>query len=143
MGKERDRETEVVVKERFADRLKDLMNDNGINQKDLALCMGVDKAAVSQWCSGTYLPDLIRGVKLCQHFGCSMDYLFLGSCKEYSDQVREMFNRIEEMSEIISDKETVICDLTFELEESKKNKGDINLEQAVNHVKYCGGTVIF
>jgi transcriptional regulator with XRE-family HTH domain len=59
----------------FAERLRELREQRGMTQKDLAQKMGVTDAAVGMWERGQREPGLITLRHLAELFGVSTDYL--------------------------------------------------------------------
>lgn len=48
-----------------------------ITQAELAVRLGVTQSAISQWESGTTLPEVGKLVKMSQLFGCTVDDLLV------------------------------------------------------------------
>lgn len=62
---------------KFAERLKELREDNGLTQTQLALevkCK-ITKSAISLWELNKRVPNLEAAAILAQFFGVSIDYL--------------------------------------------------------------------
>ncbi len=59
----------------FAIRLKELMKEKGLFQKDLADKFEYSQQTVSRWCQGVTEPDYETLIKLCKMFDVSSDYL--------------------------------------------------------------------
>ena len=57
------------------ERIKELRQENGINQKKLAELCEVKQSCVSRWEKGDSLPDTKSIIKLCIIFDESADYL--------------------------------------------------------------------
>lgn len=88
----------------FHSRLTQLMNDNNVNQSELARKIGVTDPAVQSWREGKSFPNIDRLKSLRKIFNVSIDYL-LGldvedsieliqsqKNKEISDKVKELRN---------------------------------------------------
>lgn len=59
----------------FAARLKDLMREQKITQKDLAKALGIAPNMVSAYICGKSCPSLPMAVNIAQYFDVSIDYL--------------------------------------------------------------------
>ena len=59
----------------FANRLGELRNTRNIMAKDVALALGVSKAAISQFESATKSPTATTLVALADYFDVSLDYI--------------------------------------------------------------------
>lgn len=64
----------------FSARLKSLMADKKINNKELANLLGVSAQAISQFKNEIALPNVDNMIKLADYFNVSLDYL-LGRTK--------------------------------------------------------------
>lgn len=63
-------------------RLNELINEKGINKKQLADGIGTSKALVTIWTQGKSLPSVIYLAKIADFFDVSTDYL-LGRTDTY------------------------------------------------------------
>lgn len=70
---------------KFAERLKELVDESGLSASDIGdkLCLG--NSAISHYLSGRYLPSLQAAIKIADFFNCSLDYL-LGLSDYNSDK---------------------------------------------------------
>ena len=59
----------------FKDRVKELREENGLLQRELASKIGVARTAITGWEGGTREPNIKTLVKLANYFDCSLDYL--------------------------------------------------------------------
>ncbi|MDP4116193.1 MAG: helix-turn-helix transcriptional regulator [Bacteroidota bacterium] len=59
----------------FAERFKSLREKNGLNQKDIALCLNISGAAVNKYEAGESLPTIENLKQLRKLFKVSLDYL--------------------------------------------------------------------
>lgn len=59
----------------FAERLRELMDEKGVNQRQLEKETGLSNQAISFWLSGQRLPSLGSMWDLADFFHCSVDYL--------------------------------------------------------------------
>ena len=67
-------------------RLKELMEENAINELELAVKSGIDNSSISDFLLEKHAPSYNTFVKLLSHFNCSADYL-LGLTDIHTDQV--------------------------------------------------------
>jgi len=66
----------------FADRLKSLIDEKGINQSALAKHTKLGTSTISQWVNGQRQPSVEYIIILANYFDVSADYL-LGRTKDY------------------------------------------------------------
>ena len=59
----------------FAERLKSLRKEKGLNQEELARAIGCTQRKISYWEQGTIEPDLISLWKISDYFQVTCDYL--------------------------------------------------------------------
>lgn len=59
----------------LGDRLKELREDSGMNQDQLADILGVTRSAISSYETNTNMPSLEAAIKLADIFNVSLDYL--------------------------------------------------------------------
>lgn len=59
----------------FGDRLKELREDMGLSQDDLAEILGVKQSTISSYETNAILPSLDIAVKIADYFSVSLDYL--------------------------------------------------------------------
>ena len=60
---------------KFSMKLKNLLDERGLDQQQLAIRMGVSQSKVSRWCTGLNLPDMREGLELAEYFGVSVYWL--------------------------------------------------------------------
>lgn len=60
---------------KFCERLKELRQERGIGQVELARRIGVSKGIISMWEHGLREPTFSNLVSLARFFGVSIDYL--------------------------------------------------------------------
>ena len=65
----------------FKDILLDLMQERGINQRQLSTAAGIPATTISGWIKANRLPDYYALIKLGRFFDVSADYL-LGLCDD-------------------------------------------------------------
>lgn len=59
----------------FAQRLGDLIKENGYTHENVAQGIGVTRQGVGKWVSGESVPDVLTAAKLAKFFNVSVDYL--------------------------------------------------------------------
>ena len=59
----------------FGKRLKELREESGMGQKELAHLLNTSKQNISRWENGYYEPDQETMIKLAKFFSVSLDYL--------------------------------------------------------------------
>ena len=59
----------------FGDRLRELREDKGLRQEDVAALFGFGKSTVSQWENGKSEPEYDIVLKLADYFDVTTDYL--------------------------------------------------------------------
>lgn len=59
----------------FGDRLKELREDRGINQDELAEIIGVKRSTISSYETNAITPSFDIAIKLADFFNVSLDYL--------------------------------------------------------------------
>lgn len=59
----------------YADRLKQLLNDNGLKQKDFAEAMNVTRNAIHNYVSNKREPSMEMQKKIADYFGVTIDYM--------------------------------------------------------------------
>lgn len=99
--------------EDFGKRLKKLLDDNNINQKEFALKIGITEQAVSNYINRNRLPTAEILMKMKQSFNFSIDWLLLGdmNLEEITDQ-EELIDLLRFKNETLQEK----------IEELKKKK---------------------
>ncbi len=59
----------------FASRLKDLRNEQGLSQENLAKILGVDSSTIAKYEGGMMFPKMSKTLALARTFNISIDYL--------------------------------------------------------------------
>lgn len=59
----------------FNENLKQILNEQGLRQKDLAIMVGVSTPTVSEWCSGKKMPRMKMLDAICDALGCPLNEL--------------------------------------------------------------------
>jgi transcriptional regulator with XRE-family HTH domain len=60
----------------IADRIKDLRQQTGMTQSDLARRLGITRSSINAWEMGISVPSTQYIVELARLFGTSTDYIF-------------------------------------------------------------------
>lgn len=63
------------MKNKFAERLKELRVEKNLNQVELAAAIGVSKGIISLWENGLREPGMFSLIQLAKFFDVSIDYL--------------------------------------------------------------------
>ena len=61
--------------EKFSERLKELRQENGLSQIQLAKETGISKSAIGFWETGERVPSALAIITLAKYFNVSADYL--------------------------------------------------------------------
>ena len=56
-------------------KLREMLEERNIKQKDIASAIGIYTSTMSQYVTGKREPDIITLVKIADYFGVSVDYL--------------------------------------------------------------------
>lgn len=64
-----------LIMNKFGERLKELRQENGIGQVELAKQISVSKGIISLWENGLREPTLSNLCALCDYFDVTLDYL--------------------------------------------------------------------
>ncbi|EPY6430862.1 helix-turn-helix domain-containing protein [Clostridium sporogenes] len=59
----------------IGERIKELREQNGLNQMELAKILNVHKGSVSNWENNKRTPDADMLIKIAKYFDCSIDFL--------------------------------------------------------------------
>lgn len=66
-------------------RIKELLFENGMSQKELARSTGITESAISHYIKGDRVPRGVNLVKIAGALGTTTDYL-LGNSEDYGDK---------------------------------------------------------
>lgn len=78
-----------VSKEVFAERLRNLIEEEGVSQKQLAAETGIAESSISKYLSCIAEPKLIPIVNIARYFDVSVDYLLgISNCKQYEENMQ-------------------------------------------------------
>ena len=72
--------------------ISQLRNDKGLNQRELAIHLGVSNGAIGMWETGKRQPDLETIKKIASFFNVSVDYLLFGKQESPSSENYKFFN---------------------------------------------------
>lgn len=67
--------SEVEFMSIFADNLRDIMQEVGMSQNELARKIGIDKSAVSRYLNKQIIPSLPMYINICNALGCDLEEL--------------------------------------------------------------------
>lgn len=109
---------------KFGERLKELREDKGLLNKDLAKAINVEPATITNWEKGNRSPKEDVLIKIADYFNCSLDYLLGRTDNKSSKLVTGKFN--DNIVEVEIDK-NYPYDLTPE-----------DVEQMLNQLKAVG-----
>lgn len=71
-------------------RLKELRQERGLNQQELALKINTTQRNISNWENGNSEPDIQMILKMSRFFGVTVDY-FIGCCEEINENENSVF----------------------------------------------------
>lgn len=91
---------------KFGSRLKELRLRKGILGKDLAKCLEVEPATITNWEKGKRFPKEDMIIKIADYFNCSLDYL-LGRSLEETELKYPYDLTAEELANILNSLEYV------------------------------------
>ena len=60
---------------KFSERLKELRQEKGLSQRELAKQTGYSQAAIARWEAGQQIPTIDTLETMCKYFDCTADYL--------------------------------------------------------------------
>lgn len=66
----------------FADRLKELLEINGLDVKDISEATEIDKSNLYNFLDGKHIPSTENAIRIAMYFQCPLDYLF-GFCESF------------------------------------------------------------
>ena len=65
----------MSIKNMFGERLKELRQEKGVGQVELAKCLDVSKGIISLWENGLREPTMSSLIVLAKFFNVTIDYL--------------------------------------------------------------------
>ena len=81
----------IVSKEEFGMRLRQLRKEKNLNQSDIAEKLRVSRSSVANWENGIRFPDYQSIKRLAVIFGVSVDYLYGQSSHRYNINIPDYF----------------------------------------------------
>ena len=60
---------------KFSERLRELREERGLSQNELAKELKTSAACISRWEKDLRIPNIESIVSICKYFGCSADFL--------------------------------------------------------------------
>ena len=64
-----------MKKDTYVERIKQLRQEDGISQRELAKRVGVSSSAITYWEMGARVPNALAVIKLAEYFQVSSDYI--------------------------------------------------------------------
>lgn len=113
----------------FAFRLKNLMDINNLQNQEFAKILKIEPPTLTNYTKGNRFPNADILNKICDYFGCSMDYLF-GRTDEINTKKFEFNNNTIEI-EMKKDEELDL-NTTNELIEVVKEKLKAELNKSID-----------
>lgn len=65
----------MEIKNKFAERLKELRENKNLTQLSLAKELNISDACINRWEKGLRTPNIDSIIILCAYFGCTADYI--------------------------------------------------------------------
>lgn len=90
---------EYMDKMMIGSRIKELRNERGMTQEQLAKSVGISSQAISKWENNIALPDITLVPILAQIFGVTIDDLFAYNRKEIQNDIEQYVQRMWEIWE--------------------------------------------
>lgn len=104
----------------FLESLNEFMNAYKLNNSQLSKMLGVSSTAVNGYFNYGYLPNLQTAIKMCEIFGCSLDYLFGISDETRSDYSLDKDSALDNfnnrLDNLIKERNTTIIGTMKDLE---------------------------
>lgn len=115
----------------FADRLKNLRQELGYLQKELAAKLEISRSTLGSWESGNRIPELGTAQKLADFFNVSVDYL-LGRTDNKTKMSSESPEpkKPKDLLKFLDESEVMFDGDTYKLNEEDKKKIKAALELA-------------
>ena len=98
---EKDSPAKASYGSRFGKRLKELREDRGLRQNDMAKVCGIAVASYANWEQGRTLPPINQIPVLADFFEVSTDYILGVSKKEAADRLASRMQNLPEDSRAI------------------------------------------
>lgn len=65
----------ILIMNKFAERLKDLRQQNNLTQRQLAKQTGFSQPAIARWEANLQIPNIDVAITFAKYFGVTTDYL--------------------------------------------------------------------
>lgn len=88
----------------ISESLQELMQNKGLNNKDLSVKIGVDDSIIGDTINLKSVPKIETIIKICKYFNCSIDFLLgrTDTYKPFSDKERlefkEIINKLKDLN---------------------------------------------
>lgn len=113
----------------FNTRIKQLREDKGLTQEELAKALGIARPTLASWEIGRREPDFETTTKIADFFGVSVDYL-LGRTDDPRSLKEKVFDPTYEPTEVDLEELLQIADIRFMGEKLAKQDKDKLLQIA-------------
>ena len=112
----------VDIKRAIGKRIRDLMKEKGLTQKQFAEHLNLTRACIANWEIGAREPDMSLWESLADFFDISIDYLCCRTDKRnYIDPVSSSPSRdVLDLSDLDDDEKEAIRTLYLQMKNSKK-----------------------
>ena len=108
----------------FAERLRELMIEKGLNPKTLADVLGINRTTITRYLNGTRQPSVATFVAIADYFHCTADFLLgiedvsrtdkFNDCPPFSEQLHIILDKANktkyELCKITKIAETAVYD---------------------------------
>ena len=132
----------------FSRNLKEITEELGIRQSDIAKALDTSDPTVSNWFRGVHVPDVPVAVALAEYLDCTLDYLFRDVgvspvlkedkwSKERSYYLKLTEDQLAEIESLKKDKEALLL-MVKELKAEKSS-----LYDCIQRVREAGGVIKF
>lgn len=95
--------------------LKQLRNEKGITQEQLAEILGVSGRTISRWETGTNLPDLSILVQISEYYNVEIKEILNGKrkIKNMDDELKETLLKVADYNELVKQRAVRIGNISF------------------------------
>lgn len=104
----------------IAENIKAILEEKGMEQKDLAQAIGVSPSSVSRWISGEKMPRASSIDAICKALGCTRNDIILKHSSNEVERMAEELKSREEFQQLIAavrdlpvDKLQLIIDIAY------------------------------
>ena len=70
-----------------------------VRQADVESALGLNANNLSNWETGSHLPPTYHLANLCRFYGCSADYILGLRPRRYTEQQKQLLNKIESLDD--------------------------------------------